>query len=90
MFCNKCGGYTRVGKRHKCPPQWNAIYGGEYCDAYGWSAEDAALWLAEKHWSDWGHPDEMEICIRDPETGDWIVFLVEVDVSPEFYAARHQ
>ena len=88
--CKKCGKYDFLS-RHKCPPEWDAIYVGyddedESEKAFGIDAESAVLMFAEENFPNWEYPEEMEIWVKKAEDTEWLKFDVSVESVPEFFA----
>jgi hypothetical protein len=54
--------------------------------ARGNDPEEAALYLADRHFSDWDFPDQMEIWVKKPEDTEWVKFDISVQAVPEFTA----
>lgn len=48
-------------------------------------AEAAAVAHVNQHWSDMSYPDEVEMCVRDPE-GALTRWTVSVEMVPQFTA----
>jgi hypothetical protein len=91
-LCPDCGEYLSSFNEHKCPPKWQAIR-PDYCDehdestyyaAFGYTAEDAALHIAENNFSNWDYPSEVEIWVRRSLTDIWEKFSVYVLSVPSF------
>ena len=95
-ICKKCNNLI-AASGHKCPPEWQAIDGDdgelgpedepEYT-AYGNTAEDAALWLAEQEFSNWDYPRVMSIWVRRDDTDTWKKFNITVEAVPSFSATE--
>lgn len=91
-FCKKCGQYKSSFREHECPPQWQAVR-PEYCDledestfyeAFGREAGDAALDLAQRKFSDWEYPTNIEIWVRKNYEDEWCRFEISVESVPSF------
>lgn len=90
--CKNCGDYDFLD-RHKCQPEWEAIYIDYHEEddpgkAFGHSPKTAVLSFAEKHFSDWDYPEEIEIWVRKPGETEWQKFYVEVEQVPSFSATE--
>jgi len=86
--CENCGEYDWKSK-HKCAPEWEAIL-VDYHDedvprkAFGHTIESAVESFCERGFSDWDHPEEMEIWAREPGAVEWQKFEVTVQPVPGF------
>jgi hypothetical protein len=94
-WCKDCGEFIYTSCIHICPPSWQAIR-PEYCDpddestfykAFGHDAEGAALELAERRFSDWEYPREIEIWVRKTAADNWQKFEITVESVPSFTAS---
>ena len=90
--CKNCGDYDFLD-RHKCLPEWEVIYIDYHEEddpgkAFGSDAKHAALSFAERHFSDFDYPEEMEIWVRKPEDTKWQKFKVDVEQVPSFSATQ--
>lgn len=90
-FC-ECGRF--LSDNHICPPSWQAIR-ADYCDpedestfykAFGNDADDAAINLAERNFSNWEYPRYVEIWVRKLSTDPWQKFEVTAEAVPSFDA----
>ena len=94
-FCKDCGRFISQWKEHTCPPGWQAVrpeHGdpedeSTFYNAFGEEAEDAALDIAERKFSDWEYPREVEIWVRQNPTDDWSKFEITVESVPSFSAS---
>jgi FKBP-type peptidyl-prolyl cis-trans isomerase 2 len=89
-MCPNCGEYDWKSK-HKCRPEWQAIYVDwndvdDPAKAFGSDAEQAVEQFAGRNFSNWDYPDEMEIWVRKPGDNEWQKFEVTVESVPEFTA----
>ena len=95
-YCKECGQYKSSFSEHKCPPRWQAVrpeYGdpddeSTFYQAFGVDAEIAALELAERKFSDWEYPREVEIWVRKSPTDEWQRFEISVESVPLFSATQ--
>lgn len=94
LFCRKCGQYKSSYHEHECPPLWQAVrpeYGdpqdaSTFYDAFGIDAEHAALDIAERKFSDWEYPREVEVWVRKSPTDEWSRFTISIESVPSFTA----
>lgn len=90
--CPVCQEFNLLGT-HKCAPQWDVIR-AEYNDeidpyvVFASNAEAAALKCAEKKFSDWDYPVEMELWVRENADHEWQKFDISVEPIPSFYVSR--
>lgn len=95
-FCKECGAYISSFREHVCPPSWQAVrpeYGdpedeSTFYKAFGHDAESAALDVAERKFSDWEYPREVEIWVRKNAANEWVKFEITVQSVPSFSAER--
>jgi hypothetical protein len=91
--CKICDEYGWENS-HVCNPLWNAVLyeynddtnPDDWYEARGNDPEEAALYLADRHFSDWDFPDQMEIWVKKPEDTEWVKFDISVQAVPEFTA----
>lgn len=93
-FCKDCGEYKSEYREHVCPPCWQAVrpeHGdpddeSTFYKAFGTEAQYAAIDIAERKFSDWEYPREVEIWVRQNPTDEWIRFEISVESVPSFSA----
>lgn len=90
--CQNCKEWDWTGS-HVCPPSWEAVVVERGDDpenpersCFGADAEKAALSLAEKNFSNWECPEEMEIWVRQSPDDEWQKFKITVEPVPSFTA----
>lgn len=95
-FCKECGAYKSDYSTHVCAPRWQAVrpeYGdpedeSTFYKAFGHDAEAAALEVAERKFSDWDYPHNIEIWVRQNSTDEWKKFEISVESVPSFSASQ--
>ncbi len=95
FICKNCGQFKGVSRDHECAPCWQSVrpeYGdpedeSTFYNAFGEEAEDAALDIAERKFSDWEYPREVEIWVRKNPTDEWSKFEITVESVPSFSAS---
>jgi hypothetical protein len=94
-FCPNCHVFISDYSDHVCLPKWQALVpdydemdGEDFRDAFGVNSESAALEIAERKFSDWEYPREIEVWVRQNPTDEWEKFEITVESVPSFSASR--
>ncbi len=90
--CPKCKEWSWLSM-HECPPSWEVfLFPDEDEDepntVMSNDSESAALKYVEDNFSDWEHPEDMEIWVRKNENLPWERFDISWEAVPSFYASR--
>jgi hypothetical protein len=94
-YCKNCGQYKSSFHEHECPPCWQGILPNEgdpedestFYKAFGHDAESAAIDIAERKFSDWEYPREVEIWVRQNPSDEWSRIEVSVESVLSFSAS---
>lgn len=95
-FCDDCERYLSSFSQHVCPPKWQAVRPdtgdpdneASFYKAFGDDAESAALEIADRKFSDWDYPRDMEIWVRKTQDDQWEKYEITVQSVPSFSATR--
>jgi hypothetical protein len=94
-FCEKCGVYD-FKDNHKCDPEWIVISPDwndpddpeDHYKGYAYNSEGAVLFCADRYFSEWDYPEEMELWVKKAGDTEWEKYYIDVQSVPEFSATK--